>query len=163
MGRAQEDLYDKYVKGREEAVKAAAKNGATNEDLAKLLGCGLTTVKKIKKNYPEFARLVKDGKEVADNLVENALFKRATGYDYEETTTEVRLDKNGTGQTTYVRKVKKHVPPETAAALAWLFNRRPQEWSNRSYKDKENENTSNAFFELMKAATQDNSNEKEGV
>ena len=153
MGRAQEDLYDKYVKGREEAVKAAAKNGATNEDLAKLLGCGLTTVKKIKKNYPEFARLVKDGKEVADNLVENALFKRATGYDYEETTTEVRLDKNGTGQTTYVRKVKKHVPPETAAALAWLFNRRPKEWSNRSYSKEQINGTSAQNKEVQKPLT----------
>lgn len=133
MGRPREDLYDKYVKGREEAIKAAAKKGATNEDLATLLGCGLTTIKKLKKDYPVFAELIKTGREIADNIVENALFKRATGFDYEEIVTEVRLNKDGTGQTTYVKKTKKHIPPETAAALAWLFNRRPKDWSNRTY------------------------------
>lgn len=133
MGRPREDLYDKYVKGREEAIKAAAKKGATNENLATLLGCGLTTIKKLKKEYPAFDELLRTGKEIADNLVENALFKRAVGFDYEEIVTEVRLNESGTGQTTYVKKTKKHVPPETAAALAWLFNRRPKEWSNRSY------------------------------
>lgn len=137
MGRPKEDLYEKYVIGREEAIKAAAKKGATNENLATLLGCGLTTIKKLKKDYPLFADLLKTGREIADNLVENALFKRATGYDYEEVVTEVRLNHDGTGQTTFVKKTRKHVPPETAAALAWLFNRRPKDWTNKSYtKDK---------------------------
>lgn len=140
MGRPKEDLYEKYVTGREEAIKAAAKKGATNENLATLLGCGLTTIKKLKKDYPVFTDLLKTGREIADNLVENALFKRATGYDYEEVVTEVRLNHDGTGQTTFVKKTRKHVPPETAAALAWLFNRRPKDWTNKSYtKDKSEE------------------------
>lgn len=164
MSRQKEDLFGKWVDGKEEAVKAAAKKGATNLDLANLLGCGLTTVKKLKRDYPAFAELVKVGREIADNLVENALFKRATGYDYEETITEVRLNKDGSGTTTYVKKVKKHVPPETAASLAWLFNRRPKDWTNQSYRKKDDEEGSaNPFFELMKAASRECVDVKEKI
>lgn len=133
MGRPKEDLYEKYAAGFEDAIKAAAKKGATIADFAALLGCGLTTVKKLKREYHAFAECVKVGREISDNIVENALFKRATGYDVEESVTEVRINPDGTGNTTYVRKTKRHVPPETAAALAWLFNRRPKDWSNKSY------------------------------
>lgn len=164
MGRPKEDLYEKYVTGREDAIKAAAKKGATNENLATLLGCGLTTIKKLKKDYPGFVDLLKAGREIADNLVENALFKRAIGYDYEEIVTEVRLNHDGTGQTTYVKKTKKHVAPDTAAALAWLFNRRPKDWTNQSYRKKdEEEGSANPFFELMKAASYKDEDVKEKI
>lgn len=38
--------------------------------------------------------------------VESALYKRAIGYDIEETTTEVKIGEDGSGQTTVVKKRK---------------------------------------------------------
>lgn len=132
MGRPPENisLYDKYVSGKEQLVEEACEKGADLKGLANLLGCGLTTLKRIKKNHPEFADLIKVSGEVADEAVISALYKRALGYEAEETVTEVRVDPSGATQTTFVKKVKKHVPPDTTAAIFWLKNR-TKEWSDR--------------------------------
>jgi len=132
MGRPPENisLYDKYVAGREEEIEQACEKGADLKGLANLLGCGLTTLKRIKKNHPKFVELIKVSSEVADDEVVSALYKRALGYDVEETVTEVKVSPSGAAQTTYVKKVKKHVPPDTTAMIFWLKNR-TKEWSDR--------------------------------
>jgi len=128
-GRPPENLYAKYVAGKEEQIEQYCEQGADLKGLANLLGCGLTTLKRIKKEYPEFADLIKVSSEVADDAVISALYKRALGYEAEETVTEVRVDPSGATQTTFVKKVKKHVPPDTTAAIFWLKNR-TKEWSD---------------------------------
>lgn len=132
MGRPPENisLYDKYVAGREEEIEQACEKGADLKGLANLLGCGLTTLKRIKKAHPKFVELIKVSSEVADDEVVSALYKRALGYDVEETVTEVKVSPSGAAQTTYVKKVKKHVPPDTTAMIFWLKNR-TKEWSDR--------------------------------
>lgn len=56
--------------------------------------------------------------------------KRALGYDFEEITTEIQ-ELPGGGQRKHIRKVTKHVPPETAAGIFWLKNRRPDKWRDK--------------------------------
>ena len=132
MGRPPENinLYEKYVAGKEEEIEKYCEQGADLKGIAKLLGCGLTTLKRIKKAHPEFVELIKVSSEVADDEIVSALYKRAKGYDVEETVTEVKVSPSGAAQTTYVKKVKKHVPPDTTAAIFWLKNR-TKEWSDR--------------------------------
>lgn len=77
-------LYDRFVRGKEDAVRTAAMKNASDEELSILLGCSLVTVRKLKKGFPDFRDLLKNNREVADNLVEDALFRRAVGYDKEE-------------------------------------------------------------------------------
>ena len=72
-----------------------------------------------------------ESKEQAALAVEAALYKRAIGYDFEETHTEVRVNPDGSGQTTYVKKVKKHIVPDTTAQIFWLKNRQKEKWSDR--------------------------------
>lgn len=87
-------LYDRFVRGKEDAVRTAAMKNASDEELSILLGCSLVTVRKLKKGFPDFRDLLKNNREVADNLVEDALFRRAVGYDKEEiitTTIEVSV------------------------------------------------------------------------
>lgn len=62
-------------------------------------------------------------KEVADYTVEDALFRRAVGYDYWEEDWELVE-----GEIILVRKRKKHLPPDTKAILSWLYNRLPNVW-----------------------------------
>lgn len=77
-------LYDRFVRGKEDAVRTAAMKNASDEELSILLGCSLVTVRKLKNGFPDFRDLLKNNREVADNLVEDALFRRAVGYDKEE-------------------------------------------------------------------------------
>lgn len=152
MGRPKEDIYQKYVAGKEESVIMWCRNGADNEILAKKLGCGKTTLSKMIKNYPEFKQLIREGKEEADFKVEAALYKRAIGYEVEEVSTEVVVNKDGSGTTTFVKKTKKHIAGDTTAQIFWLKNRKPDEW-----RDRQEMNVSVTPFEqLMQAASSDN-------
>ncbi len=130
-GRPKEDLYKKYVEGKEEQIIEICTKGADNKSLGDFLGCGLTTICNLKKDYPKFKEIVKKGNDVADEAVVSSLFKRAMGYDAEETVTEVKVSQDGSAQTTYVKKIKKHVPPDTTAAIFWLKNRRREEWNDK--------------------------------
>ena len=96
-------LYDKYIKGKEEIIKSDCRNGADNKGICKRLGIGLTTYKRILSQYPEVRDLLKESRQEADLKVESALYKRAIGYDYEETVTEVRVAEDGSAQTTVVK------------------------------------------------------------
>lgn len=130
-GRPHEDTYAKYVQGREEEIIEYCERGADLRGLAELLGCGLTTVNKLKHDYPQFKELIKKGGDVADDKVISMLYRRAIGYEAEETCTEVKVSPDGSAQTTYVKKTKKHIPPDTTAAIFWLKNRRREEWSDK--------------------------------
>ena len=133
------NLYDKWIKGKEEIIVSSCRNGATIPDLCRIIGCNKTTFHRIKNNEIKLLELLKSGKEEADLKVENALFKRACGFEYEEETNEVRLNPDGaTGQVVFVKKVKKIIPPDTGAAMAWLKNRKPSEWNTPTKIDATN-------------------------
>ena len=80
--------------------------------------------------FPAISAALKKGKEPVDTQVENALLKRALGYDYEETVTEVEEYPGGRTKK-HVRKIMKHVPGDTTAQIFWLKNRKPQQWRDR--------------------------------
>lgn len=124
-------LYDKYIRGKEEILKADCRNGADNKGICKRLGIGLTTYKRILAKHPEVKELLKDGKDEADLNVESALHKRAIGYDCEDVITEVMVAKDGSAQTTVVKKIRKHIPGDITAQIFWLKNRRPDLWRDR--------------------------------
>jgi hypothetical protein len=50
------------------------------------------------------------------NQIEKSIFKAAIGYEYEES--EIKANKRG--NTTEIKKVKKHKQPDVKAALAYL-------------------------------------------
>lgn len=72
-----------------------ARDGLTDEQIAKNMNIAESTLYDWKKKYPEISEALKKGKEVVDRQVENALLKRALGYTYEEVTMERIVD---TGQ-----------------------------------------------------------------
>lgn len=130
-GRPKVDLYEKWVKGKEEVIKADCREGADLKGLARRLGCGLTTINSIVRSSEKFRDLIREDRETADLSVVSALYKRALGYEYEETVSKVSVGKDGAAMPTVVEKRKRHVPPDTLAALAWLRNRRPEEWRDK--------------------------------
>ena len=99
-----------------------ARDGLTDEQIAKNIGINRTTLYDWKKKETNIADALKKGKEVIDFEVENALLKRALGYEYEEETYE-----NGI----LTKKVKKQVAPDTTAQIFWLKNRKKEQWREK--------------------------------
>ncbi|MCG4280900.1 transposase, partial [Lacticaseibacillus saniviri] len=56
-----------------------ARDGLTDEQIAKNIGIRRTTLYDWKKKYSDISDALKKGKEVVDRQVENALLKRALG------------------------------------------------------------------------------------
>jgi len=94
------------------------------------MGISIRSLTDWKQRFPAIVSSLKNGKAPVDQQVENALFKNAMGYDYEETITEIEDLGNGK-QKKHVRKIKKHRPPDTTAQIFWLKNRRPDKWRDK--------------------------------
>ena len=92
-----------------ENIRKKLANGITPGELAGQLKISLTTLNRYRKQHPEFGELFKEADSAKDDLVEEALLKRATGYE------------NNSG---------KEVPPDVRAAMFWLKNRRPENWKD---------------------------------
>lgn len=107
-------------------ARAMCLEGAIDMQLCEALGCSISTLRTWRTKYPEFHEACKLGKEVADDLVEESLFRRATGYTFDS-------EKIITVGFRAVRvPVTEHVPPDVKACMFWLQNRRPKLWKNVS-------------------------------
>lgn len=103
-------------------LEAWARDGLTDEQIAGNMGISTSTLYDWKNKYPEIVEALKRGKEVVDVAVENALYKRAMGYKYDEITREGGV---------ITKIVTKEVQPDTTAQIFWLKNRKPAEWRDK--------------------------------
>lgn len=103
-----------------------ARDGLIDEQIAHNIGITKSTFYLWKAKYKEFSDALKKGKEVVDIEVENALLKRAIGYEY----TEEKIELNEDGRRK-VTQTSKQVAPDTAAAFIWLKNRLPDKWRDK--------------------------------
>lgn len=108
-------------------VEKLCTQGATDADVAKFLGIGLSTIYEWKLKYADFADALKRSKEVADTAVENQLFKRATGYSHEAVKIFMPAGASGPVYAPYIE----HVPPDPTSMIFWLKNRRPDLWRDK--------------------------------
>ena len=122
-----------------------ARNGLTDEQIAHNIGINKTTLYDWIKKYPDISNSLKKGKEVVDIEVENALLKKAIGYNAEVNKTfkikEVYYDKKNRRcekekLVTAVDEV--HIPADTIAQIFWLKNRRPDKWRDKVQEDNSN-------------------------
>lgn len=107
-------------------IESWARMGLTNEQIAKNIGINADTFYTWLKKYPEISESIKKGKAPIDFEVENALFKRAIGYEYEEI--ETIIEEIDGKQRKRIKKIKKVALPETSAMIFWLKNRKPEQW-----------------------------------
>ena len=70
-------------------IEGWARDGLTDEQIAKNMDVSRSTLNKWKKDFSDISDTLKRGKEVVDRQVENALFKSAVGYEYTERTAKV--------------------------------------------------------------------------
>lgn len=108
-----------------------ARDGLTDEQIAKNIGISRSTLNVWKDRYSDISDALKKGKDIIDRQVENALLKRALGYEYEEV-----KEKFEDGVITERTVTKKEVVPDTTAQIFWLKNRKPDKWRDKpAYED----------------------------
>lgn len=103
-----------------------ARDGLTDEQIAGNAGINPATLYVWKQKYPEISEALKRGKEIVDRQVENALLKRALGYEYEEV--KEKFEGNILTERTVT---KKEVVPDVTAQIFWLKNRKREAWADR--------------------------------
>lgn len=131
IGRGRKGLYDDWLTDDGLLqIQGWARDGLNDIQIAANIGIGLSTYYRWQNDYKEFREAIKKGKAPVDIQVENALLKRALGYDYEEVITEIEEIGEGR-QKKQVRKVKKHMAPDVTAQIFWLKNRRPGRWRDK--------------------------------
>jgi len=124
-------------------VEAWCRDGLIEADIAHNLGIGTTTLKDYKKRYPSFRSALKRGKEEADIMVENALFKRTQGFRYDEITRERLPIYDKWDHVTIVgyemvetKRVTKEVLADPTSMIFWLKNRKKLEWRDKHEVEK---------------------------
>ena len=125
------------VRSKLKLVEKWALDGLTEKQIANNLGISHETMNQYKKLHTDFSEVIKKGREVMVLEIENALFKRAKGYEYEEKKVYTKTE-DGVS-TTYTEITKKHQPPDVGAAIFILKN-----------KDKENYSDNPQMIELKK-------------
>jgi hypothetical protein len=128
--------YDTHVKPKLLLIEAWARDGLTDEDIAKNLNISHESFYKYKREHTEFSDTLKRGKDEVDITVENALYKRAMGYSYNEITQEAVTDPvTGKDILAVTKVVTKEVAPDTTAQIFWLKNRKPVQWRDKQEID----------------------------
>ena len=121
-------------------IEGWARDGLTEEQIAKNMGVSRSTLSDYKVKYPDILRAIKNSKEVADREVENALFNKATGYTVKlkkpMKVRHVEYDEvSGRKVAEYERieyiEEEVHVPADTTAQIFWLKNRKSNEWRDK--------------------------------
>lgn len=113
-------------------IEKWARDGLTEEQICKNLGVSVNAFNIYKKRYPELKESLKKGREIIITEIENALIKRALGYDIEEIKTSIRMIDGK--ETKYTEKTRKHIPPDVGACAILLKNKDRGNWSDNPMK-----------------------------
>lgn len=121
-------------------LSAWARAGMTDEEIAKQIGISRSTLAEWKKKYAPINAALATGKDFADRLIENSLYKKAIGfYAREQKAFKVKTVEydEATG-----RKIKEfeelkmaeevhYFEPDIKAIIFWLKNRKPDIWKEK--------------------------------
>jgi len=102
------------------------RQGKTEKQIAEIVGVSTQTLFNWKGQHPDFLYALRDAKQIANTMVEAAMFQRAVGYSIPET--KVFCNKDGEITT---HTIEKHYAPDAGAQAFWLKNRKPEAWADK--------------------------------
>lgn len=141
-------------------IEGWARDGLTDKQIANdKIGIAENTFCAWKNKHSEILEALKKGKAPVDIEVENALLKRALGYEYEEVTTEKRELPDGKIEK-HIKKVTKAVIPDTTAQIFWLKNRRPDKWRDKQIIENQGDGMLADLIEGLKDKNKDEGQEE---
>ena len=116
----------KLTEAKKTEVMKLAREGKTNKEMADIVVISEFTFYAWKNNNEEFSKVLQKNKDVADKMVEAAVFQRAMGYTIEEE--KIHFDQEGNVSRAITHK---HYPPDSSSANFWLTNRNKKKWKNK--------------------------------
>lgn len=132
--------WETHVKDRLIEVEGWARDGLTDEQIAKNLGISIRTFYEYKEKYPQFLQSLKRGKEIVDREVENALLKKAIG-GKEKILKPMKIKnviysdagkKLKESEEIVMVEEEVLIIPDTTAQIFWLKNRKPDVWRDKT-------------------------------
>lgn len=101
-------------------ISGWSRDGMDLDQIARKIGVARGTLYTWRSKYQVIDDALKNNAELADLQVENALWKKATGYT-------VILNQGG-------KLMEQYIAPDIAAQIFWLTNRKPDKWTNTQAK-----------------------------
>ena len=120
--RGRKSLYHTHVQPYLDTIEGMYRDGLTLEDIANHLGVALSSMCNYKNQYKELNDALTRGNQDSIYVVENSLFKSATGFYY----TEDELTKSGE-----VVTITKYAKPNVNAQIFFLKNRARNKWRDK--------------------------------
>ena len=133
--------WESHVKPRLATIRAWKMHGLTHEEIAKNLGVGISNFYGYQQRHKELREALRTGKEDSVAQVENALMKRAIGYEYEEVKQVTELPPGATKEAdvpptlrvTRIERTRKQMAPDVTAQIFFLTNRHSEKWRHKSW------------------------------
>ena len=125
--------YERNIAPRLEEIEAWARDGVSEEVMARRLSVAYSTFRKYKETFPALSAVLARTREYVD-LVEmvGAYKKRAMGYTYTETKRIFKVTSTDDGREVRVldsiQETERHVPGDPRAMENWLRIRQPELW-----------------------------------
>lgn len=107
------------------------RDGYTYKDIAAKIGISSSAFNRWRNRYPQFNQAMKEGREIVDYKVENALLKSALGYETKETKVTILMRYGKVVEET-TETTTREVVPNVTAIQTWLYNRLPDKWNRRN-------------------------------
>lgn len=124
-------------------IEGWSRDGYSYTDIANKIGISVGALVNWRTKYPEISKALKNGREIVDYKVENALLKSALGYTTQESKVTVLMRGSKVVEKT-TETLTKEQAPNVLAIQTWLYNRLPNKWKNtrnRSLIDELDEDT----------------------
>jgi hypothetical protein len=116
------------VSSRFHEIEKWLRDGLTEKQICKNIGVSESVFAEYKHIHPELVEVIKRGKASIVSEIENALVKRALGFEYEEVKTYIKTEDGKA--VTYTEKTRKYLPPDVGACAILLKNKSPNEYTN---------------------------------
>lgn len=147
-------------------IEKLTRDGCTDDEIAKHIGIHRSTFYRWRQRYPELQKAAESGKRLFDEKVEEALHKRALGYDLD--VERIEEGENDKGPFKKTIRYKNHIPGDVTAQIFWLKNRQPDKWRDKQeHKIEGHLDLSNIGDTLAKILSGDNDsvakNETNGI
>ena len=111
-------------------AKKLCLKGFIDDEIADFFGIAVSTLNLWKQKHPRFMESLKDGKRFCDDKVEESLYKRALGSEYDE----VKVEEEN-GSVTKTTTTTKKSMGDTTAQIFWLKNRQRERWTQSTDSD----------------------------
>jgi len=131
-------------------LKGWARDGLTDEEIAKKMGINVATLYRWKDKYCNICEALKKGREPADVILEDTAFERATQWKtVKEITKELKFDReSGETKLMVTKEVEKRVPPDSTLLIFLMKNRMKDKYGDKQHVEISGQLDTNPFAGL---------------